>query len=745
LCLEAWDREDYSYEKLVSEVARSRDLSRNPLFQVFFAVQDASRPLQVPGATAEPHPFDTRSVQFDLELHFHPGRQGGLLGSFHYDTALFERATIEDMAQRWQLLAASLLDSPDLPIAEFSLMSEADHRNLGARNNTASDYAREATVDRLLAEQARATAGRTALVCGGRALSYAELDRAVSALARRIGAAGGRARRAGIFLDRSAGMVIAILAAMRAGAVFVPLATDLPPERMDWIVEDTGMLMAVTSPELARDLPDRVRPLLLHDEPDAPGEPLEPTASDCPAYVLYTSGSTGKPKGVEVRHDNLVNLLHAMARKPGIGPADVVLAVTSLSFDISLLELLLPLVTGATVVVATQEEATDPARLAALLDTSGATIMQATPSTWRMLVDFGWPGLTRLTALCGGEALGRDLANRLLTACKAVWNLYGPTETTIWSARWQVDATDPVRIGEPIENTRFYVVNGRGRLVPPGVPGELCIAGDGVANGYLNRPEETERRFADLSDAGVPAERVYRTGDLVREMHDGTLAFLGRRDQQLKVRGHRVEAAEVEHALRRHPAVGDAVVTLAPEGVLVAHVAVSEGATVSAAQLRDVLAPVLPAYMVPQHFVVHAALPLTPNGKLDRKALSAIPSAAGPEETGCEPPIGATEAFLAEVYGDVLGRTGVGRHDDFFGLGGHSLLATRTLFRVKEHYGVQVALQDLFTCSTVAALAARIDSLLTRGEQDDLAIGAALDRLESMSDEEAARLLDRLG
>ncbi|MCX2950140.1 amino acid adenylation domain-containing protein [Lentzea sp. NEAU-D7] len=741
VCADAWDHQNYSYETLVGEVAGSRDLSRSPLFQAFFAFQDAFHPLRLPGATAELRPFDTGSVQFDLELHFHPGvDERGLLGSFYYDTALFERSTVEAMARRWQHLAASLLGSPDLPIGDVSLMTELERRNLRRRNSTASDHARDTTVDRLVARWADAAAERVAVRCDGRELSYAELDRAVSALACRIDAAGGRGRRIGIFLDRGPEMVVAVLAAVRAGAVFVPLATDLPAERMAWIVEDTGMLLAITSSDVAASLPEQVEPLPVDESPDTkPGGLLEPPASGSPAYVLHTSGSTGRPKGVEVRHDNLLNLLHAMAVKPGIRQDDVFLAVTSLSFDISLLELLLPLVTGATVVVATLQEATDPARLARLLDTSGATVMQATPSTWRMLFDSGWKGLSRLTALCGGEALSRDLADRLLGGCKEVWNLYGPTETTIWSARWKVDATDPVRIGEPIENTRFYVVNGRGLLVPQGVPGELCIAGEGVANGYLNRPEETGQRFADLAE--VP-ERVYRTGDLVRELADGTLTFLGRTDQQLKVRGHRVEAAEVEHALRRHPAVADAVVTLTADGVLVAHVAAPDGHTAIPEELRELLIPVLPAYMVPQRFVVHTTLPMTPNGKVDRKALSSIVPEPAPSGTPCAPPVGETEAVVAQIYEDLLGRTGVGRHDGFFDLGGHSLLATRALFRVEERFGVRVELQTLFANPAVAALAARIDDGLTRGAQDDLAISAALDRLESMSDEEVARLLD---
>ncbi|MFE5566574.1 amino acid adenylation domain-containing protein [Amycolatopsis japonica] len=743
ICADAWDHQDYSYEKLVGELSGTRDLSRNPLFQNFFALQDVFRPLRVPGAVAEPHPFDTGTVQFDLELYFHPGEDGALLGSFHYDTELFDRRTIDAMAQRWELLCAALLASPDTEIGEFSLVSEQDRQAVEARNSTLFPYPNQRTVDDLIVQQVEDGPDRTALVCGTSRLAYAELDRAVAALALRIHAAGGQGRRVGILLDRGVEMVTAVLAAIRCGAVFVPLATDLPPERMAWIIEDTAMGSVVTTTTLADGLPEGIEPILVDRNPNIPPEgPLVPAETDDVAYVLHTSGSTGRPKGVEVRHGNLLNLIHAMGRSPGLGSDDVFLAVTSLSFDISLLEILLPLATGATLVIASQTDVAEPTRLTALLDDCEATVMQATPSGWRMLFDSGWQGRATLKALCGGEALSRDLADRLVAGCKEVWNLYGPTETTIWSARWQVAASGPVKIGEPIENTRFHIVNTRGKPVPAGIPGELCIAGAGVANGYLNQPEETGRRFVTLEPAPGSPEHVYRTGDLVRELPDGSLVFLGRADHQLKVRGHRVEAAEIEHTLRRHQAVNDAVVTLAPEGILVAHVLTSDAGP-PVGQLRDLLGARLPAYMVPQRFVAHSEFPLTPNGKIDRKVLAA--RSVAETHTEVEPAEGATEIGIARIYEELLGRTNVGRHDDFFDLGGHSLLATKAVHRIEERFGVRLELQELFTDPSVAALAARVDDQRDRGEEDDSAINEALSRLESMSDEEAARLLAELG
>ena len=426
------------------------------------------------------------------------------------------------------------------------------------------------------------------------------------------------------------------------------------------------------------------------------------------AYVIYTSGSTGRPKGVQVEHRNLANLVQAMVERPGVRSSDVLLSVTTLSFDISLLELLVPLVVGAEVVIVDSETATDGSALAAVLAESGATIMQSTPSRWWLLIEAGWRGDRRLKALCGGEAMTRELADQLLAGCGSVWNMYGPTETTIWSAVEEVrEGEGPVPIGAPVANNRLYVLDANLQLLPIGVPGELVIGGSGVARGYLGRPELTAERFVADPFGSEPGARMYRTGDLVRRTRSGDLEFLGRIDQQVKVRGHRIEPGEIESVLARHPAIAQAVVTAyqhAPGDTrLAAYYTLTEPSVAAVAEeLRSHLRATLPDYMVPSAYVALAAFPSTPNNKIDRAQLPAPDST--PTGTG-EAPRPGLESQLARIWEDVLGTPGVGRDDDFFDLGGHSLLATQIVSRIREQRGVEVSVAAVFNHPTVRALA----------------------------------------
>jgi thioesterase domain-containing protein/acyl carrier protein len=424
--------------------------------------------------------------------------------------------------------------------------------------------------------------------------------------------------------------------------------------------------------------------------------------------VLYTSGSTGRPKGVQITHRSLTNFLQSMQREPGLCADDRVLSVTTLSFDIAGLELYLPLITGARLRLATRAEATDPARLADAIDTGAITLMQATPATWRMLLDHGWQGREDLTILCGGEAMVRDLANRLLTKARAVWNMYGPTETTIWSTIERVTpGDDPVSIGRPIDNTEAYVLDARRQPVPVGVPGELVIGGDGVSRGYLNRPDLTADRFVPDPFSGRPGARLYRTGDLARFRRDGRLECLGRLDQQVKVRGFRIELGEIESVLAGHERVTNAAVTLRRdrhgEPSLVGYVVLHPGEK-ALEDVRRHLRDRLPSYMVPSQLVEMDALPLTPNGKVDRAGLPPPPPpvpAAG-TETGKASP---AEQTIAGIWADVLGLPSVGLDDDFFNLGGHSLLAVRLMSRIERVFNKKIPLATLFEARTVRQLA----------------------------------------
>ncbi|MCB5906942.1 non-ribosomal peptide synthetase [Streptomyces pinistramenti] len=737
-CATAWDHCDYAYERLVERLAPQRDPSRNALFQTFLALQDLPGRLTLPQVTAAPVPFDAGTTQFDLEVYLTPAPDGALELELRYNTDLFDPATATAFAHRWQQLAQRLADTPDHETPRVPVLSDADLRALAAANDTARPSPQDATADDLFAAQAARTPDRTALRCGDQEWSYRRLDARVDALAGLLRDGDGAGGRVGIVMHRSADMVAAVLASLRAGAAFVPLAPDLPTERMAQMSADCALTAAWTDPDTAGLLPPGIRPLDATADVPPPGPAPAREHGDLrttAAYVLYTSGSTGVPKGVEVPHSALVNLLAGMGEHPGIGADDVLVAVTALFFDISLLELLLPLLTGATLVVATDAETRDPDRLAALLERHDATVVQATPSTWRMLLDSGWPGRPRLRAWSGGEALSRDLADRLLGGCAEAWNLYGPTETTIWSTCWQVRPGDgPVLMGQPVANTTLHVLDRNLMPVPPGVPGELYIGGDGLALGYLHRPELTAERFVTLDTGDGPAERAYRTGDVVRWPAGGDPVFLGRADDQLKVRGHRIEPEEIEHALRRHPAVRDAVVVPAGDEVLVAHLLPADPTAPPAAEeLTAHLGGLLRPALIPQRFVPHTELPRTANGKTDRGALRRMALPVACSSGASQPPEGAEELAVAAVYEEVLGITGAGRLDDFFRLGGHSLTATTVLYRLRQSTGTRVPLHVFMQDASVAAVARHLRPA------DDLETALAL--LDSLSDEEAAALL----
>ena len=465
---------------------------------------------------------------------------------------------------------------------------------------------------------------------------------------------------------------------------------------------------------------------------------------DQAAYVIYTSGSTGVPKGVVVPHRAVVNFLGSMLREPGLGAGDVVVAVTTLSFDISVLELFLALVCGARVVVASADEALDANLLVGVLERSDATVLQATPTTFAMLFAGGWSGRGGLKVLCGGEALSPELAGRLVAGCGPVWNMFGPTETTVWSTVASVTAEavaatsgPAMSIGRPIANTVCRVLDGRGGLVPVGVPGELHIGGAGVASGYLDRPELTESRF--VVDPFDPGGRLYRTGDLARWCRDGTLEFLGRVDLQVKVRGHRIELGEIESALRAHPGVSDAVVVVDGEGPsarLGAYVVLDGD---DPGDLRGWVRDRLPGYMVPAAVVVLESFPLTPNRKIDRRALPAL-GATLVAPAGSTPPQSDVERVVARTVAGVLGFDEVGRDDDFFELGGHSLLATTLLARLSATFGTGLALRPFFADPTVAGLA---DQLLTEPAHRPHieAIARVQERLSTMSPDQVRALL----
>jgi amino acid adenylation domain-containing protein len=508
--------------------------------------------------------------------------------------------------------------------------------------------------------------------------------------------------------------VVALLAIHKAGAGYVPMDPAFPKERIAFMAGNASVKAIISESALSAVVPSGPWAILLVDREreriaaEQSGN-LEPEArADDLAYVIYTSGSTGRPKGVEIEHRSLTNFLHSMRREPGLARENTVLSITTLSFDIAGLEIWLPLTTGARVVIASGEDVQDADRLVGLMQRHDASLLQATPATWRLLLAAGWRGKRNLKALCGGEALPRDLAQALLERVGELWNMYGPTETTVWSTLCKVeDLSRGVMIGRPIANTRVYVFEPSGLPAPIGVAGELCIAGDGVARGYRNRPELTADRFVTVTLPDGRRERVYRTGDMARFRNDGQLEFLGRRDHQVKVRGYRIELEEIEAVLATHAGVKECVVVArgsAEDQRLVGYVVLSEGASFDADAARETLRARVPEYMVPNLFMVLPALPLTPNRKIDRNTLPA-PQPATAAASRFDAVMTPAQGRVAALWRSVLGVERVGLYDNFFDLGGHSLLLMKLHVQLKREFETQFPLVELFQRTTVAAQA----------------------------------------
>jgi amino acid adenylation domain-containing protein len=773
--LAAFGRPEIPFARLVDELHPERDLARSPLFQTVFILQPAeAEALELPGLRIVPRDLDTGTAKFELTLQLTEGA-GGVSGWIEYNSDLFDAATVERMAAELRVLLAAFPSGLAERISALPLLTPAEQSGLAAGNATARSYPTETLLHELFAAQAARTPEAPAVSGRGGSLSYRELMAASSRIARRLRKLGvGPEVRVGLCVERSPEMVAALLGILQAGGAYVPLDPAHPAERLAMVLEDSEVAVLVTEGPHPRPSPSSLHP--------PPGEGRQEETADIPggaasaflpspgegaggagrgaggegplrtldldrdreavaaedgsplprlaaaenlAYVIYTSGSTGKPKGVQVPHGAIVNFLRAMAERTGIGAGDAVPALTTLSFDIAGLEIYLPLTVGGRVEMLGKEEAADGGLLAARLRgsevSSGVTLAQATPATWRLLLGTGWEGIPGLRILCGGEALPRDLADALLSRGMELWNVYGPTETAVWSTAGRVAAgEEPVLLGPPIANTELYVVDRGFFPVPPGAAGELWIGGRGVARGYLGRPELTAERFVPHPWSTAPGARLYRTGDLVRHWGWGTercaLEFLGRIDHQVKVRGFRIELGEIEAALGRHPAVAQAVAAVRGEGQerrLVAYLVSAGPEAPDPAALQEHLRRTLPEYMIPAAFVALEALPLGPSGKVDRKAL--------PDPTGAtadvprEAPRTALERELARLWSEVLVgllEETISIHDNFFQLGGSSISGAVLINRLQRRLGETVQVAALFDAPTIARLAAYLTAEL---------------------------------
>ncbi|MGF1489500.1 MAG: amino acid adenylation domain-containing protein, partial [Prochloraceae cyanobacterium] len=712
--LDAYVNADLPFDRVVQALQPERNLSHSALFQVMFVWNKARKAWQLPEIELTEIEPKSVTAKFDITLAILE-EETELITSWEYKTELFDRETILAMANNFITLLTAITKDPEQKVSQLNLLTKEDSNRLVSQwNNTEKEYALE-PVDRLFERQIKLNHQAVAIEFETEKITYLELNNRANKLANYLQKLGVKAEvKVGICLERSIEMVIGLLAIIKAGGAYIPLDPKYPRSRIDYMLEDSQTKILLTQDKLQENF-DKKNLEIISVDRDRQTISLEPETNlvspkngDNLAYVIYTSGSTGKPKGVEICHKSLTNFLTSMSLKPGLKNSDTLLAITTICFDIAALEIYLPLIVGAKIILASEEQSADGNQLKEILERNEITVMQATPATWRSLLAANWQGKERLKILCGGEKLTPDLANNLLTKSAELWNLYGPTEATIWATINKIEESKEtknsiVSIGHPIANTRVYILDKHLKPVPLGVAGELYIGGIQLARGYLNKPQLTKERFIDS-----PWGRLYKTGDLVRYLKNGKIEYLDRADNQVKIRGFRIELGEIESILNTHPDIQQAIVT-AKDEILVAYL-VLEGTTNNKQQdIKDYLKQQLPEYMIPSAFVVLETFPLTPNGKIDRKALP-LPDLESIDRKEYIPPRNDLEKRLVQIWTEVLKIKEIGVVDSFFDLGGHSLLAIRLMAQIEQEYGKKIPLTSLFQNPTIAQLAKLIRS-----------------------------------
>ena len=733
--LDAFEHQTVTYGSLLKKLPVPRDPSRLPLVNVLFNVDRDAAPDDgsFPDLEVSQSTIGRRYENFELFLNVTPVT-GGMQMEAQYNADLYDDASVCRWLDMYECLLRCAVPDPTRQVGRLTLLSADEAQAVRALQPTPTPLQGAALMHTGFAQHAALQPDRPALRDGTRRMSYRELDQRSNQLAHALRARGiGRGQRVGLCLARGTDMFVALLAVLKSGAAYVPLDPDFPQPRLDFYAEDAslGLLLTQSSitaaPRNWRD--DAAQHVLLIDRdtgwldepvsPLAPG-PQDPQAEDT-AYVIYTSGSTGKPKGVCVPHRAVANLMQSMQREPGIGAQDRLAAVTTLSFDMAVPEIMLPLAAGAEIVIVQRDTAMDGYQLAQLLATESITILQATPGMWRLLIDAQWSGPPGFRAWIGAEPVPADLSLDLLGRCTALWNLYGPTETTVWSTAWRMErariAANGVSIGRPMDNTGVWILDADLQPCPIGVPGEICISGMGVTSGYLERPELTAERFVIATIDGVDT-LIYRSGDRGRWRNDGLLEHMGRFDFQVKVRGYRIELGEIEARCEEAPGVSRSVVLAredSPGDVrLVAYLALEPGAVCDEDALRERLRSRLPQYMLPQHVVLLPALPLLPNGKVDRKSLPR-PAETRTDSAERLAPRNEREQVVLGTMERVLNLPGLGIRDDFFALGGHSLLAARLATLLSGEFDIRVPMRALFEAPTAERLAMLVEALHDAG------------------------------
>ncbi|MGH3274738.1 MAG: amino acid adenylation domain-containing protein [Streptosporangiaceae bacterium] len=745
--------QELPFEALVEELATDRTLAHSPLMQVQFACQSLTPPpLDLPGITARGRALFTGTAKLDLTLFADPAGDGSTTLALEYSTDLFDSAWAGQFLKCVAELLEHAADAPGTPVADLPILSAEEHDALIAGRDTPALPAGDGDLIDIRCLLQSAT---SLVIDGDGSMPAAELCDRATRLGRVLAGLGvGPETLVGLCVERGIGMLTALLAVWWAGGAYVPLDPGFPPARLTAMARGAELRMVIADDahlDLAATVAEGAAVISVSDPVPVSTAPLDPVPvpPGALAYVIFTSGSTGQPKGVSIEHRAVANLIASFRRALPLGPGDRFAAVTTLSFDIALLELLLPLACGADLVIASADQARQPDRLRSLIKQASVTAMQATPQTWRLLQAAGGVPVSLRLRLCGGEALPRDLADQISAPGATLWNLYGPTETTVWSAAGVVaGGAGPVEIGPPIDHTRVYILDERLAPVPAGVVGEVYLAGRGVARGYHNRPALTARSFRPDPWGSEPGARMYRTGDLGRWRAGTSLELIGRTDHQVKIRGFRIECGEIEAVLRRHRDIRQAAVVTAARGgdpALVAYIVPRRGSAAArpGADLLGELGPhlraALPDYMIPELLVALPALPLTPNSKVDRAALPAPTWGAGPDSGDRVDPRNPVEATLERMWRDLLTAPApIGVHDSLFALGGHSLTITRFVARVADTYGVTVPVHQVYSAPTIAELAEVVSADPDFGQAADSPAHAGLDAL---SDDDLDELL----
>ncbi|GAB1543928.1 hypothetical protein NUACC21_66040 [Scytonema sp. NUACC21] len=720
LLLELYEHQNYHFAKLIDKLDIKRDTSRTPLVTTMFNLERAVVPEFI-GLEVNILSQSTSFAAYDIQFNIVELGDGTLLVEADYSTDLFEAATVERWLGYFQTLLAAIASNPEQSVWQLSLLTSVEqHQLLVSWNATDTYYPADLCIHQLFEEQVKKTPDAVAVEFETQSLTYRELNKRANQLAHFLQEMGIQPEvLVGIYVERSLDMMVGLLGILKAGGTYVPLDPTYPQERLTYILNDAGVSLLLTQQELVDSLPEHQAKVICLDMDfwQTLDSPLSSVSARNLAYIIYTSGSTGRPKGVQISHQSAVNFLEAMRQRLELTSADTLLAVTTICFDISVLEFFLPLIVGAKVIIASREIAIDGTRLLSELAASQITAMQATPVTWQMLLASGWSGTQPLKVFCGGEALTGKLAQQLLETGSKVWNFYGPTETTIWSMICRLEGSTAdinnlpavVPIGKPIANTLVYILDRYLQPVPIGVVGEIHLGGVGLARGYLNHPELTKERFIPNPFSSSLEGQLYKTGDLGRYKSDGSIEFLGRLDNQVKIHGFRIELGEIEAALSQHPMVREVVVIASldrpGEERLVAYVVLAQHQEVTADELRNLLRKRVPAYMMPSTFVMLDTLPLTPNGKVDRRRLPAPDVSQRILENSFVGPRTATEAAIAAIWSEVLQCERVSIYDNFFDIGGNSLLIILLNRKIHKALKTDIEIVDLFKYPTISALA----------------------------------------